>query len=67
MNRIASVVLGGLAACLSLAVHAQPAAGAFPTRPVTIVTPFAPGSGPDVVLRSLSEKLTKAWGQRVLV
>ena len=39
----------------------------FPARPVTIVTAFAPGSGPDAVLRLVAEKLGKAWNQRVLI
>jgi tripartite-type tricarboxylate transporter receptor subunit TctC len=46
-------------------VQAQP--DAFPAKPVTIFTAFAPGSGPDAVLRMVSEKLGKAWNQRVLV
>lgn len=48
----------------------QPAAAqqvGFPTRPVTVVTAFAAGSGPDAVLRLLSEKLSKLWGQPVLI
>ena len=32
-----------------------------------MVTAFAPGSGPDAVLRLVAEKLGKAWNQRVLV
>lgn len=46
-------------------VHAQ--ATDYPNKPVTIVTPFAAGSGPDAVLRIISEKLSKQWNQRVLV
>ncbi|HKW82895.1 MAG TPA: tripartite tricarboxylate transporter substrate binding protein [Burkholderiaceae bacterium] len=42
-------------------------AEAFPSKPVTLVTAFAPGSGPDAVLRIVAEKLGKAWNQRVLV
>jgi len=34
---------------------------------VTLVTAFAPGSGPDAVLRIVAEKLGKIWNQRVLV
>ncbi|KQM78733.1 TctC [Xylophilus sp. Leaf220] len=49
-----------------LAAHAQPATD-YPTRPVTIVTPFAAGSGPDAVLRLVSDKLSKQWMQRVVV
>ncbi len=39
----------------------------FPSKPVTLITAFAPGSGPDAVLRLVAEKLGKTWGQRVLV
>ena len=46
---------------------AAQAAEPFPAKPVTIVTAFAPGSGPDAVLRIVAEKLGKAWNQRVLV
>jgi tripartite-type tricarboxylate transporter receptor subunit TctC len=48
----------------SVAVQAQ---DTFPAKPVTLVTAFAPGSGPDAVLRIVAEKLGKTWNQRVLV
>ncbi len=44
--------------------HAQ---ADFPTKPVTLITAFAPGSGPDATLRLVAEKLGKLWSQRVLV
>ncbi|MBV4397116.1 tripartite tricarboxylate transporter substrate binding protein [Advenella alkanexedens] len=40
---------------------------AFPDRPVTIITPFSAGSGPDAVLRMVAESLTKQWGQTVII
>lgn len=43
------------------------AAASFPDKPVTLVSAFAPGSGPDEVLRLVAEKLGKRWNQRVLV
>jgi tripartite-type tricarboxylate transporter receptor subunit TctC len=48
----------------SFAANAQEA---FPAKPVTLFTAFAPGSGPDAVLRIVAEKLGKTWNQRVLV
>jgi len=54
------------AAALVPAALAQGAAD-FPTKPVTIVTPFAAGSGPDAVLRLVSDKLGKLWNQRVTI
>jgi tripartite-type tricarboxylate transporter receptor subunit TctC len=46
-----------------------PLAGAqtFPSRPVKIITPFSAGSGPDSALRVIAEKLSKKWGQPVLI
>ncbi|MEY4733781.1 MAG: hypothetical protein RLZZ464_1847 [Pseudomonadota bacterium] len=49
----------------SLAIAAQ--AQNFPSKPVTITTAFAAGSGPDAVLRQVSDKLSKLWNQPVLV
>jgi tripartite-type tricarboxylate transporter receptor subunit TctC len=39
----------------------------YPNKPVTITTAFAAGSGPDAVLRQVSDKLSKLWNQPVLV
>jgi tripartite-type tricarboxylate transporter receptor subunit TctC len=50
-----------------LAGGALAQAGDYPSKPVTIVTPFAAGSGPDAVLRLVSDKLGKLWNQRVSI
>ena len=39
----------------------------YPAKSVRIITPFAAGSGPDSVLRTAGEKLSKMWGQPVVV
>ena len=39
----------------------------FPTKPVRVITPFPSGSGPDSVLRVVGDKLSRAWGQQVIV
>ena len=56
-------------AALALAAIALPAAAQadFPNKPVTLVTAFAPGSGPDAVLRLVADKLGRDWNQRVTV
>ena len=61
LRTVAALVLGGSA----LATQAQ--GDAYPSKPVTLVTAFAAGSGPDAVLRLVAEKLGKTWNQRVLV
>ena len=54
----------GLAALPSLA---QAQAVNFPTKPVRIITPFPVGGGPDGVARLVADKLSRTWGQPVVV
>jgi tripartite-type tricarboxylate transporter receptor subunit TctC len=42
-------------------------AQAWPTRPVTMVVPFAPGGSVDVMARILSGRLAEVLGQQVIV
>ena len=53
-------------ACGALAMTSMLAA-AFPTRPVTIVVPYAAGGSTDVLARVLAEALTRDLGQAVIV
>jgi tripartite-type tricarboxylate transporter receptor subunit TctC len=43
------------------------AAQNFPTKPVRIIVPFAPGGATDIVTRILAQKLTETWGQTIVV
>ena len=42
-------------------------AQAYPDKPIKIVTSFSAGSGPDALLRNVSEKMSKAINQAVIV
>lgn len=53
-----------LALCLPPAISQ---AESYPARTVRIVTPFPAGSGPDAMLRVVSEKLSRRWGHQVMV
>ncbi len=61
-------LIKGLALCAALALG-LPAAHAqdYPNRPLRIVAPFAPGGAVDILARLISEGLTQAYGQSVVV
>jgi tripartite-type tricarboxylate transporter receptor subunit TctC len=39
----------------------------YPSRLVTLVVPYTPGTGPDILARTLGQKLSERWGQPVVV
>ncbi len=52
--------------CGSATRAAEPAS-TFPTRPIHLVVPFAPGGATDVIARLVAEKLGETWGKAVVV
>ncbi len=63
----ASVCGAGFALLLGAAPAVAQKEGAYPSRVVTLVNPFAPGASTDIVARLIAQKLTEAWGQSVIV
>jgi tripartite-type tricarboxylate transporter receptor subunit TctC len=53
----------GGAAAMPLAARAQ----SWPSRPITIIVPFGPGSGTDIVTRIIGQPLSVALGQSIVI
>jgi tripartite-type tricarboxylate transporter receptor subunit TctC len=59
----ALVVVCGAAVALAIVTTASGAVAEFPTKPVRIVVPFAPGGTNDVAARIVAEKFSERLGQ----
>ncbi|NBR28433.1 MAG: tripartite tricarboxylate transporter substrate binding protein, partial [Betaproteobacteria bacterium] len=63
--------LSGAAACSTALLMAMTAgvvaAQNFPNRPLRLVVPFSPGGAADVPGRILTQKMSEAMGQQVIV
>jgi len=63
MSRLASLACATLASMMATAAVAQ----GFPSRPVTILVPFAPGGTTDNVGRIIAERMKDTLGQTAVV
>jgi Uncharacterized protein conserved in bacteria len=63
-NHVLRATLGTL---FLVALSVLPAAAQLTGRPITIIVPYTPGTGIDILARALGAELTRHWGQPVVV
>jgi tripartite-type tricarboxylate transporter receptor subunit TctC len=60
-------LIGSLLVAALFSVCGQVSAQAWPTKPVRFILSQPAGSSPDIVARLLGDRLSRAWGQAVVV
>jgi len=61
--RFLTALLGGMLALSAGAAASQ----TFPSKPIRMVVTFPTGGAPDILARTISDKLNPAWGQTMVV
>src|SRR4051794_33517402 len=62
--RFREVAFAAVLAAAPLSAHAEVG---YPSRPIKIIIPLAPGGGANAVPRIVAEKLGTRWGQPVII
>jgi tripartite-type tricarboxylate transporter receptor subunit TctC len=56
-----------LAAAVLVCVAAPAAGQDYPSRPITLIVPYAAGGGNDVMARIVAERMSKSLGQQIVI
>jgi tripartite-type tricarboxylate transporter receptor subunit TctC len=64
LRRLAGAVF---AAALGLSAGGAAAQGNYPTRPITLIVPFAAGGPTDIVARIIGEHMSRTLGQQLVI
>ncbi|MBS0508044.1 MAG: tripartite tricarboxylate transporter substrate binding protein, partial [Proteobacteria bacterium] len=61
------LLAGGAAAATSLWLPAARAQASWPSKPLRLVVPFAPGGSSEIVARAVAAEVSKTIGQNMFV
>ncbi len=67
MNKVATLALAALAGIAGAQAQAQTQTQTYPSRPITLIVPFAPGAGADISARIAGEYMSRTLGQQFVV
>jgi tripartite-type tricarboxylate transporter receptor subunit TctC len=67
MTASALRAFASLVGCLCMMTAPSAAPQAYPTRPIEIIIPFAPGGSIDITFRAIAPSLSKRLGQQVVI
>jgi tripartite-type tricarboxylate transporter receptor subunit TctC len=63
IRSLSHIALGAAAALLAASVAAQ----GYPNKPIRLVVPITPGSGTDIIARTVAPKLSENLGQPIVI
>jgi tripartite-type tricarboxylate transporter receptor subunit TctC len=58
-----ALLVAAIAAANAIAAHAAP----YPSKPIRLIVPYAPGGNSDVIARTLAARMSESLGQPVIV
>ena len=61
------LLLAGVVTTWPLVGHARNSLSGYPDRPITLIVPYAPGGGNDVLARAVAEPMGKSVGQPLVI